>query len=927
MTSIGPYKSIRSIGKGGMGEIFLALDPLFQRQIAIKKIRSDLKEESYRERLLREARITAQMTHPGVITIYNLHDEAGELYYTMPYIEGKTLKELLRTLPAPTIASLLPIYVSICQTIHYAHSQKIIHRDLKPENILVGNFGEVIILDWGLAQLSSATDPLPMETLEESSSSEHSEGLTGRGKIVGTLAYMAPERALGEDATEQSDIYALGVILYQILTLRFPFHRSNVKEFRKNYRLEQLIDPEDVAPYREVPPLLSQIVKRCLAVDTHARYQRVEELLSDLTSYLVGSARWVEQKSLSIQRKKDWELKENILLSKHVAITRGHEMGEWVMLMLSKDSFAENIRLETRLSLGETCSGMGFLFAVPEAPERKHPLDGFFLWLSGDKESPSQLFRNNAPLLEIPDLFLTPQQWQTLFIEKIDNKIHLFLDGISHFTYVNYLPLTGTHVGLLAKELDFEIEEIKVSVSSPTLTLSCLAIPDAFLAVKNYKKALLEYRRIANSFPGYAEGREALFRSGITLIEQGKNSKSSKRSEEFYTLALEEFGKLHTTPAAPLEYLGKSLVYQAEGEPAEEIKCLELALRRYHDHPLIPLIKEQILYRMQESSQKDRRLAYELVLITLRYLPQAFESSDTLHLFSHLTKHWEELYFLEKPLDPTFKGVDFALRLAFWLANSSVYAEIFATIKKSSPLDPLSLGDLLFSLCELGAWKMAVEFIQEIPPESGFEPILQEILAFLKPIFLFHEQGLEAAIECFLKLHKNSSSKRAFRTLVYLLQKAIDLDKEEKVFLLIQSSEWDSDQKILLDSYSIWALLKEERYSEARTLFENYPLETLNHETSLLHPLYASFLAATECEEIALLHLSGVADTLFPRSFALLGHELTNQISEKPWMKTSFLWERRQLYKQLTLFYSCAERAELENFYRKKERGEYLEPI
>src|SRR5262249_45126125 len=149
MEKIGVYECTRLVGRGGMGEVFLAYDPVCEREVALKRIRTDLKNrKALKGRFLREAKTTSQLTHPGIIAIYPIYEEGDEIYYTMPYVEGKTLRQLLHKEEEISIPSLLPIFKSVCQTIAYTHAKEIIHRDLKPENILVGNFGEVVILDW-----------------------------------------------------------------------------------------------------------------------------------------------------------------------------------------------------------------------------------------------------------------------------------------------------------------------------------------------------------------------------------------------------------------------------------------------------------------------------------------------------------------------------------------------------------------------------------------------------------------------------------------------------------------------------------------------------------------------------------------------------------------------------------------------------------
>lgn len=930
-----------------MGEVLLAYDPICDRQVAIKRIRPDLKKHiALKNRFLREARITAQLTHPGIISIYAIHQEGDEMYYTMPYIEGDTLRQLLKNahqkLRKPkgpdSIPALLPIFKSICQTVSYAHSKGILHRDLKPENILVGTFGEVIVFDWGLAHMVS--EP-PQELEEVGGEDETSAELTHPGKLVGTVAFMAPERALGQPATVQTDIYSLGVILYQILTLQLPFIRISIKEFRKSYKYEKLLDPEEVAPYRDVPPRLSRIVKKCLDTDPAKRYQTMESLINDLMSHMEGRSEWFESARMDIYQKKHWEFQENVMISKHIAITRATEAAEWVSIMVSKAAFAENTRLHTRVFIGETGAGIGFLLSVPESAERENPLEGYCLWIGSETMPGAQLFRNTVQVMQLPELFLKRTCWHTLTIEKIDNNIHFSLNGIHRLTYLSYLPLFGTHIGILAHDADFQMDEIVVSIGSQNLQVSCLSVPDAFLASKDYKRALAEYRRIGYSFPGHAEGREALFRAGITLLEQAKLSRKDKQSEEFYTLALEEFAKLHPTPGAPLEYLGKALVYQSLRDYSEEIKCLELGLRRYSRHPLVNAIKEQIIYRMHEASQINRHAAYQLILIVLRLLLEVVQSGDFRRLFKHLTKNWEPLFFLESPIDPSSLGrekifeIRFATPLAFWLAAPYMLLEIYQELAKLKPFDPVALGDIIYSLFELGAYGLAHRLMEEA---DAFKTTLsfldardlKETLVLLEPLYICHIQSLDAATENYLALKKEDIGVKEFRTIGYLLQYALHTDREEKVHELAHAvglKVLGREERIFLDACRIWAYLKTDNWSAAGEIFDTYPIEMLNQEGTLLHPLFGCYLWATEGEEIAMIHFAGVIDTPFPRSWALLSHELTNKITDSPaWYTTSFLWERRRLYQQLTLFYHCSQNAELEAYYRYLERKEYINP-
>lgn len=911
---IGKYEIIKSIAKGGMGEVLLAFDPIFKREIALKRIREDLKNTSvFKNRFLREAELTANLTHPGIISIYSIYHEGDDIYYTMPFVHGNTLKQLLRKDENIAISKVLPIFKSVCQTVAYAHSKGIIHRDLKPENILVGNFGEVILLDWGLAEHAATATEIDYDIKET-----HPD-LTHPGKIVGTLAYMAPERALGQSATMQTDIYALGVILYQILTLHLPFERSSLKEFRKNFELESYIDPEEIAPYRDVPPPLSRMVKKLLCIKKEDRYQTMDELMFDLLSYMEGRSEWFESKKLAVTRKKDWEFQENLLISKHIAITRTTESATWLSIMISKNSFSENIRLETEVFIGKEGAGIGFLLNVPEAAERESPLSGYCLWLGTEEEPYCQLLRNTVEAIRVEDLYLKKQTWHKVIIEKSDNHISLIVDGVQRFKYVSHLPLVGTHVGVVSRDADYEMKEIIVAVGGQTLQVSCLAIPDAFLASRDYKKALAEYRRIGYTFAGHAEGRQALFLSGITLLEQAKTLKSAKKAESTYILALEEFSKLHQTPGAPLEYLGKALVYQTLHDHNEEIKCLDLAIRRYHKHPLIAAIKEQIIYRMHESAQNDRRSAYRLILIALQQIPEVLQNSDTISLFRHLIMHGEPLPFFENPIEPSLIGkdektlLDFIQFLAFWLANVNILTDL---CEKNH--DSALIGNIIYSLFEIGSYTQARKLMNENKKET----------TLFEPIALCHEEGFRNAVANLFSQNIEEIGTKEFRTISYLLQYALSHGQEDMVESIATkyfTLPLGKEERIALDAYRIWAALALDQWEKAAEIFETYPYELLNQESTLLHPLFGCYLFVTEGEEIANIHFAGVIDTPFPRTWALLGHELTSKISENPsWEKTAFMYEKRQLYKQLTLYYHCTGNVELETFYRHKEKEQYL---
>lgn len=937
--TIGPYQVLRSIGQGGMGEVLLVYDTNCGRRVAIKKIRADLLEhKQLHSRFLKEARITAQLTHPAIMPIYAIQEEKNVVYYTMPFVQGETLKQILRKTRdqekegkklhhlGGSIPALIRVFITVCQAIAYAHSKGVLHRDLKPENIMIGEYGEVLILDWGLAKLIEV--PGEEEGREKTAKLVLPQEMTRVGKVVGTVNYMAPERALGNPATVETEIYAFGVILYQILTLRNPFRRGSLEEYRKAMEKEKVLDPTEVAPYRDVPRLLARIAMKCLSRNPANRYHSVDELIRELENYIEGRAEWFHMAELDMHNREDWEFQENVLIAEHVAITRTAEVSEWVSLMISKASFNENTKVEAKVKIGPQGHGVGFLLSIPEGAERVHLNDGYCLWLGSDLNKSTKLLRSAVEVIHAPEIFLERGVEYAVRIEKIDHNIHFYLNDTLQFSYISHLPLVGTHVGLLARDADFSLKHLNVYVGSQNVMVKCLAVPDAFLAHKDYATALSEYRRIGYSFLGRAEGREAMFRAGITILEQAKDTHEEADKIQLYDEALTEFEKLHSTPGAPLEYLGKAHVYQEMDDVDEEIKCYEIGFRRYPQHPLLPVLHEQLIYRMYEVSRLYRKAAYQFMLTALRHLPNAMASNYTKKLFDSLSKHWEPLHFFED--DPSCETSDFikttsmGIRLAFWLANPLALMEFIGQMASREHEAPLTVANALFCLVELGAWQMAKTTSETLPDNIKGNPAV----ALITYAIQCHEESPGSACEGYLSEAQQPPGKGGVRLLLHAIETALTQGNTSLVHDVFQRLDADKlPEHVLLkfNCYRIRALLLERKWQEAGSLLHSYTLSELTQEDSPLFPLYGCWLAVTENREIAEIHFSGTLDVPFPRTWTLLGHYLSGKISfEGIWGKQAFLWEKRQLCRQLMLFYHCIEDQERYTKYARLEQQQYV---
>ncbi len=939
------YEILQVIGKGGMGEVFLAFDKQCERRIAIKRIRSDLLEHpQIRRRFLKEAYITCQLTHPAIIPIYAIASTNASVYYTMPFLEGQTLKQIIRHARQQekngilaghlenSIPALVRIFMTVCQGVAYAHSKKILHRDLKPENIMIGKYGEVFILDWGLAKFLEHVQSENEEVLADDNIVDfQNQNITRLGKVVGTVAYMSPERALGNPATIQSEIYALGVILYQLLTLQSPFKRTTLSEFRQIWSKEKWIDPVLAAPYRDVPSILAKAVARCLTHVPEDRYQAVDELIKDVENYLEGRSDWFHIANLDIKNKNDWEFQEHVLMPGYTAITRGAEETEWVTLMISQQSFAGNVRIETSAYLKDKGMGIGILLSVPEIAERTSINDGYCLWLASDLNRSTRLFRSNVEVMHAYDVFLPRHQWVCIRVEKIERSIHLYLNDVLQFSYITHLPLMGTHIGFISRDDYFDLEPLSVAIGNLNLMVNCLAVPDAFLAHGDFSQALSEYRRIAYSFPDRTEGREALFRAGLTFIEQAKN----ETDKSFYLeMALDEFEKLHGSLSGPLEYLGKALVYQTLSEDVEEIKCFELAYRRYPRHPLLSILQEQILSRTHALSRYQRISTYRFVLLIACYFPFSAIDAHTQRLCASLEKHWEVLPFIieEERQNGPQQITRLIIPLSFWLVKPHSLGEVIDAFiqngKSSTSTSALAIGNACACLLELGAYKFAQAKLNMVIDQLVIDS--PSMTANLAKMLALHSDGLENGFDNLFNDTFTSIDSFQKRTLLYFMDLALDAYRPDLVeeawpYLAPCISSLNHHQ-VAFNVRRIWALLLQKKWSEARDLFYEYPIEFLNKGNTLIHFLYGCWLKATEGQEIAHVHFTGLLHVTYPRSWTLASHVLSGDIAlQGGWMDKALLWEKRQLFRQLTLYYHCAEELSQQKHYAQLYMQQFID--
>ncbi len=286
------YEVLGTLAAGSMAEIRLCKDRPFSREVAMKVLRQGPSSKTARWRFFREARVQGQLSHPAVVPVYDLGvDPAGDLYFTMKWVRGLRLDLAFGELregaerPAFTERQLLARLAQLCLALHYAHCRGVVHRDLKPSNIMLGEFGEVYVLDWGLAKVLSETKPR-YEPIDDASGAMR----TSDGSVLGTIGYMAPEQLQGEvdQVTTQSDVYSLGAMLFELLA-REPVHRGSAAMQALSSLKTDGASPRERRPDLAIDEALDRICFAALRVDPAKRLDSAKAIADAIEAYLTGS--------------------------------------------------------------------------------------------------------------------------------------------------------------------------------------------------------------------------------------------------------------------------------------------------------------------------------------------------------------------------------------------------------------------------------------------------------------------------------------------------------------------------------------------------------------------------------------------------------------------------------------------------------------
>jgi deleted EC_number 2.7.1.37 len=332
------YQIIKSIGEGGMANVYLAYDTILDRNVAVKVLRGDLaNDEKFVRRFQREALSASSLSNPNIVEVYDVGEDNGEYYIVMEYVEGKHLKALLKKRGKLTVPEVIDIALQITNGLSVAHDSYIIHRDIKPQNILILENGLIKITDFGIAVAMNATQ------------------LTQTNSVMGSVHYLPPEQASGKGATLQSDIYSIGILMYELLTGKLPFRGDNAVEIALKHLKEPMPSIRDELP--DIPQSVENIILRATAKNPKNRYSDAREMHEDLKTCL-DESRANELKITFKYPENDYDDTKLMKTVKPVKETKPKEIKEGEKEVTKKKKSTENSQNKLLITLASVFVGL-----------------------------------------------------------------------------------------------------------------------------------------------------------------------------------------------------------------------------------------------------------------------------------------------------------------------------------------------------------------------------------------------------------------------------------------------------------------------------------------------------------------------------------------------------------------------------------------
>lgn len=619
---IGPYEILKVLGRGGMGSVYLAYDPLLNREVALKLLTHSDPTKTAEEsaRLLSEAMLTGRLDSAGIIPIYAVdYDPEHGYFYTMRYLQGRNLQDILNELKSGVEETreafpqrrLLTIFQRACEAVAFAHKNRVIHRDLKPGNIMITDFGEVYVVDWGLAKdidpsyVASATLRQPESAdryahitrthlnvtrdflAREKSVSRRLQGahrpmesaaypehLTDAHQIVGTPAYLSPEQVMRDvELAPQSDVYALGVILYELLTRQHPIDAVEMFDMFQKLTSGEIVPIHKRPESYRVPKALCDIVHRALVLKQADRFPDAGELHRELTEYLEGrpplkpvwADEFIHEKLSAAWRTDDPQgvsTGAGVLLKDGRTLTCAHS---------ALGDFRVNLQVQA-LSRAHTWS-YGIRIGEFTAGDRFQSRYEIRLGIAG--RASIELYRDGQRVQRRLDIRMQRARYVRLRIEMNGDTLRVFVDDRKYLDYRELFPQTGGAVQIAALSGEVHLRDFDFTSRGAPLNLSSLSLPDQLFRAGLFRESKDLYLKLAASHPDREEGLSASYKAGLCSVELGDLQN-----------AFAEFARLEDTVFDHYCALGLARIGSVDGNIDWAWEALKQGYRRHRAHEI-----------------------------------------------------------------------------------------------------------------------------------------------------------------------------------------------------------------------------------------------------------------------------------------------------------------------------------------------------
>ena len=517
------YEIIEALGKGGMGEVYRAEDKKTGEELALKLIKPEISADAKTiERFSNELKLAHKISHRNVCRMFHLSEEKGTSYITMEYVPGEDLKSFLKRSRRLDIGTAISIGKQVCEGMAEAHGLGVVHRDLKPSNIMIDKDGNARIMDFGIAR------------------SLKTKRITGAGVMIGTPEYMSPEQVEAKEVDQRSDIYSLGVILYEMVTGRIPFQGETSLSIAMKQKSEMPKDPKEFNA--QIPEDLSQAIMRCLEKDKENRYQSAEELLSELTDIEKGvlkTERMVPKKaprevidSIAVTAKEESDLARSRRIDPEAC--RLCLKGNFLLNSLSEEGYRRAVECyQQALEIEPDYAALfvGLAMAYTEL--------GSWHMSSPEKEMPLKAKQAAMRALELDDMLAEAHfalgrvkflfEWDWPATDRLYKK-GIELNPSSSFariTYANFL----TAMGRVSESISITKQTIEID---PLLPINYNELGWALQIAGKYDDALEQYQRALKLDPEFHQTHWAL---AYTYFEKGMYEEAITHCQKLMSLA------------------------------------------------------------------------------------------------------------------------------------------------------------------------------------------------------------------------------------------------------------------------------------------------------------------------------------------------------------------------------------------------------